>query len=367
MSAALQAALITSHQVAIKAEVYDNGLLQTTLEVLGGSVTIDGSAVVRRTCTISLTDEDGTLTPSEASDLLAPFGNEIKLYRGATISDADDTVPIGVFGIEASNVSGQRGGLTIDITGSDRAAKVQRARWTSAYAIASATNYATAIHDLLTSRVSGLSFNFTTTSRTTPALVFGDSTQNDPWAAAQKLATDIGCELFFDADGVCVLRTIPDPSTASTAWTYAEGSTATILGVKRAMSREGVYNHVIVAGEPVDGTTPVRAEAYDDDPASPTYYLGDFGDVPYFYTSPLITSTAQAQDVANGLLRKVLGAVETVDVEIIPNPGHEASDIIQVTHASTVTDDRFVLDRAEIPLSYADSMKVSGRRRLVLS
>lgn len=367
LSANLTAALITNHKVALRADVLDNGLLVDTLEITGGEVSVDGTAAIRRTCTVTLTDPDGDLTPDAATDLLAPYGNELKLYRGATISGTDDTVPLGVFGIETCNVTGTRGDLQITLTGMDRSRKVQRARWTSAYSVASGTDYATAIHDMLTSRASGFSFNFTATTSTTTALVFGDSSSNDPWADAQKLAGAIGCELFFDADGVCVLRVVPDPSTAATAWTYAEGSTATILSVSRSMTRDGVYNHVIAAGEPLNGTAPVRAESYDDDPASPTYYLGDFGDVPYFFTSPLITTTAQAQSAADGLLRKVLGSSETVELDLIPNPAHEATDVIQVTHTATLTNSRYILDRFSIPLTYGDSMKASARRRTVLA
>jgi len=71
------------------------------------------------------------------------------------------------------------------------------------------------------------------------------------------------------------------------------------------------YNYVIVYGESVDNAVPVQAVAFDNDPNSPTYYLGPYGSSrpP---SSPADHHHAQAQQAANALLLAVKGASENV-------------------------------------------------------
>lgn len=363
VSEGFTAALAQSHRIAARAELV-TATDTYVLDVTDGSVTVDGSAAVRRRCTVTLTDDSGKLVPADITDLLAPNGNELKLYRGVTFADGStELVPLGVFRITKPQVSGGRGTLVIRVDGYDRARAVQRARFTETYTIPAGTNYATAISDLLESRVTGLSFNLAATDHETSGpLVYGTSADNDPWKDATELAKSIGFELFFDADGVCVLRPEPDPSAAATVASYAEGDNATILSVDRELSDEETYNHVVVSGES-QTTTPVRAEARDEDPSSATYYLGPFGDVPRFYASPLITTSAQAQDAADALLRRSLGLVEVVRFSAVPNPAHDVGDVVQVAYSAGRVDGLYVLDQFTVPLSAGGVLTATTRKR----
>lgn len=363
-SAAFDAAVKKSHLAIFKCEIYDNGILQRTLDIGEGNVRVEDAAV-RRRFDARLVDPDGTLTPDDASDLLAPFGNEIKIYRGIRFdSGTEEYLSLGVFGLDDIKIddSGETLGLTIE--GYDRAHKVQKAKFVTEYVVASGTNYATAIQDLILSRFPAAQFNFISTTRTTPKLVF--EAGSDPWEAARKMAGNIGCDLFFDTSGICKLVAIVDPTTASVDWRYAEGAEAMFLYINKRMTNEGVYNHVIVTGESTENTSgPVRAEAKDDNPASPTYYLGDFGDVVYFQASEFITTQSQAQDVANARLQKVLGASEEVRILNVPHPAHEIDDVIEIVRAKSKIDARYVIDGLTIPLVEQRGMDISTRKRKV--
>lgn len=360
MPAGLADALRRSHTVAVRMEVTDAGVTTPLPGVLSGSVKVDRAGAVRRRCDLTLIDASGTLTPRSAQSLLAPYGNEVRLYRGAVLPDGTEAmVPLGVFGISAVAVDDGGGGVTIKIDGYDRARRVQRARFTVPYVIGKGTNVATAIRDLIDSRVPGLTYNLMPTSRTVGSQAVFDR-GGDPWDAASDLARNIGAELFFDADGVLVLRPEPDPKNDPVVWEYVEGAGTTMLRAQRKATDAGIYNHVVVSGEPTDAP-PVFAEAMDDDPSSPTYVSGEFGDVPYFITSTFIASQAQAQDAAAARLRRVLGSSEQMEVTALVNPAHEAGDVVRVRRGAAGLDALYVLDAFDVPLSAAGVQTMSGR------
>lgn len=365
VSAAFLSALRRPHRVITKAEVYDSGSgLVQTLPIIDGEVEVDGAAGVRRACRVTLAAREWV--PASSSGWLAPYGNELRLHRGIRYDDgSEEWVPLGVFGIAEANVQEGRDGLTVEVSGYDRARKVQRARFTSAYVIARGTNYADAIRDLVFSRVPQFgagNFAFTPTSRTTPLMVLGTEADHDPWDNAQDMARSIGMELFFDVQGVCVLRPVPNPAVDPVVERYMPGE-AHLLGVNRALTDERAYNHVVVTGEAL-ADVPVRAEAKDEVATSPTYYLGDFGDVPYFFTSKMITDQGQAQEVADALLRALLGTQEQVEFPTIVNPAHDAGDVVEVVREPSAVSGLFVIDQLRVPLSVDGEMAVTTRRRV---
>jgi hypothetical protein len=383
VSPAFLAALRRSHRVAVRADVQlaptatsPALTLVTDLPVVDGIVTVDENAAVRRTCNLTLVDTDGSLTPTGAADPLAPYGREVVLRRGVVLADGTtEFAPLGVFRFEEVEVVDE-GSRSIRLAGFDRSATVAAARFESPWAVAPGTRYTVApsgagarptgaIADLLADRFPGLAYSFAVDpSTTTPLLAFEEGA--DPWEAATRMARNLGCELFFDAAGVCVLRREVDPTdpTLAVSFVYAEGAEATVLSVIGRFSAKDGHNKVVVTGEPVDGNAPVRAEAYDADPASPTYYLGPYGKRPRFHRSEFVTSTAQAQAAADALLQRELGGTEQVAFTALVNPAHEAGDLVVVTReALGLSNVVAVLSSFSIPLAPGGSMSATTRRR----
>lgn len=367
VSAAFTSALSASHTVASRADVCTTaGQVLATLDVVGGSVTADETAAVRRTCSATIIDRAGTLVPYTAGDLLHPAsGNELRLYRGVRYADGtEETVPLGVFRLSRPRISDSVDGLTIDVQGYDRAKRIQRSRWVDPYMIPSGTNVATAVQALLDDRWGpGLTYSLMTTTRTTPAVTFGVERDNDPWKDAQSLAAAIGAELFFGPAGQVVMRPIPDAATSPPVASFVEGAGSTMVSVTRDLDEDRTYNGVIVVGEGTGTPVPVRYDAWDANPYSPTYYLGPYGKVPYFLTSSLITTQAQAQEAAEGQLRRVLGTFEQVTVEAIPQPALEPGDVVRITRARSVIDGLNVIARTTCPLGPDGTMQVSCRQQ----
>lgn len=294
-----------------------------------------------------------------ADDVLRHF--EVGKAQRDTFTD--ELVPLGVFGISDVSVDDTPGELTIQVTGFDRARRVQRAKFTDFEVISDGTNYATAIKNLIESRVpSSTSFSFLTTTETTPLIVFEPG--DDPWQRAQELAESIGAELFFDLNGNCVLRPEPDPTEQGSVFDYAEGSDCTMLGLNKSLTDERTFNHVIVTGESTALDNPLLGEAKDDDPESPTYVEGPFGDVVFLLQSTTVSTQEQADDAAAAALRRFTGLVENIQFTAVVNPAHEVGDVIVVKRQRAgVSRRHYVIETLQIPLNVDEPMSVTVRER----
>lgn len=434
-----------THHVITRAEVWqgDNKLLE--LQPVDGSVDDDSRRAVRRTCQVTLfsprpttietpvyasygdlnanystysqlaslfssygtirlvvttetTTIDNGIVPDDAFDVLAPFGNELRLWRGirvetqealsygrlaedftnyadletlidsyGTLTQAtetvvtDELVPLGVFVITNVEIEEADGGVNINVSGQDRSLRIARNRWTDTYTVAKNTNVVTAITKLLQNRWDDIQLSFSSSDETVGKSVFGTETDNNPWADAQKLAKSAGLDLYFDGDGVAQLEPSPVYDEATGVESYLENEEAMVLGVKRSLSVEQTYNGVIAIGTNSNTDTIYRAETWDDDPESPTYRYGKFGSVPRFYTSPMIQTTAAAKKVATALLAKSKGAQESISWTQITDPSLEAGDMISIRNAATKVNQHLIIDRMTIPLAPTVAMSCVAR------
>lgn len=355
------AAVAGSHRIAVDAWVESLDVRLASLAITSGSVEVDSSRAIRRTCRVTLYDETGTLTPASAGDVLTPYGNEIGLARGVAFDDGTtELAPLGKFVITKVDIGTDSGGVRIDLEGSDRAVRIQRNRWVDPYTVAAGTETGAAIAALLTDRWPAVDYEFPDTGYATPLTVFQAGADSDPWNDAQSLAESAGYVLYFDSSGVASLEV---PATVDTppVLTYGAGEIEALLSGARSMSADSIYNGVIASGENSSMTTPVRAEVWDDNPMSPTYRLGPLGQIPRFYSSPLLTSVGQCSAAATTILNKRLGQDGELTWDQVVNPAHDTNDVIVALLDNLKVSGSYVLDRLTIPMSAGSSMAALGR------
>lgn len=352
-------ALTRSHRVVTRVEVLVAGRPVQAFDatsdagVVGGQVTVDADAQVRRTLTLELADSTGQIIPTRVGDLLTP-PNEVRVSQGV---EGYDLVPLFVGGISKPSTSDQGSGVTLTLECSDRSRTISVRSWVQPYVVTRGTNTATAIAALLTDRAPELpALNSSPTTTSTPTVIFGEDDSNDPWADATSLAEAAGLELFFDADGVPTLRPVPDPLADPVVATYAEGPDGLLLSGQRAFSDDPGHNGVIVIGEGSEISEAFRVAAWDTDPSSPTYYdpanptASRWGPRPKFIRSELILTAGQALLTADAELRKLLGTVEEAAFSGVPNPAHEAGDVIALRRDRIRLGGRYVLQNFRLPL-----------------
>jgi hypothetical protein len=354
-----------SHVAPTRCEVYSENLKLTELKVISGSVSVDSRRDVRRTCTITVVDETGELTPTTTFDILTPFGHELRLFRGVRLADeSEEMVPLGVFVITNVTMKDSSDGLQIVVEGSDRSIKISRQKFIdNDFYIPNGTAKETAITNLLTDRWPDVQTQFFATGQTTTLLYPTLDSDRDPWRSAVRIAESAGLDLFFDVDGVAKLRSIPDPDVEVEVQTYEENEEAVLLNITRSLSVDDTFNGVIYTGEGSNLTLGVSGQAWDENPASATYRYGPFGEVPKFMSSPTILTAAEANTAAANELKKVLGATEKIDWTQIVNPAHDVYDLVKIIRPLSGIDARVVLDSLTIPLSPEQSMSAIARVR----
>lgn len=357
-------AIRRSHRIATEVEVLTEGEVRKTITTaVGGSVTLDAKAQTRGRLDLQLTEDVAdSLIPTRATDLLAPYGNELRVSRGIQFPDGTrELIRLGVYRIESPRPRSSAQGLELHVAGYDRSKRISDARFEAPFQIEQGENYADAILRVLQDAWPEMPYSFASTTLTTPQL-FAEE-QGDRWAFAQEMATSIGMSLYFDGDGVCQLRPAGS-SSSSPVVRLTEGEGGVLLEAERDWTREGTYNRVIATGENTGEDAPARGVATDDNPLSPTYYYGPFGKVPRFYVSQFITTDAQALDAAHAILNSELGTTQQVSFGALVDPRLEPDDVVQITRDALELDEIHVIDSLTIPLDVAGAM--TGRTRAVV-
>lgn len=414
VSAEFLEAVVQSHRAAVRAECWLGGTLVAEIPIATGSVSVDARRGALRTCALTVSP-DGDRSLEELYAILATFGAELKLYRGVVVAGdvplptptpaplsqkirafagwiagatakgralrgwqsigstldtaispapayTTELVPLGMFVITDADYNDYAPSLTVN--GTDRSLRITRARWTDPYRIAASTLLADALTDLLIDRWPDCPIGFgnadTGSAMIAAQVVLDAGESSDPWKDAQSIAEAHGFDLYFDGDGFARMRPVPDVMSTPAAMSYGNGAAAVVLDSSRRMTYEQTYTGVIATGEGTGVAAPVRGEAWDDDPSSPTYYLGPVGKIPYFYSSPLITTADQAAATAGTILTRVVGRIEQVAWSQIVNPAHDALDVVELTDSAGVVH-RYVLDAITIPLVISEAMSATAR------
>lgn len=357
-----------TQRMTCRAELWRGGLLQSSLTVVSGSVSVDSRRSVRRTATCELVDTTGALVPDAPDGLLVPTGVQLRLWRGIHLPDGTvEEAPLGVFRVTQPEFEITADGTRITIEGSDESVTVQGARLTTAWSIPAGTPAGSAILGLLSDRHPTLP----TRDDSNPATVVGSTTvipagaDCDPWQACLDIAAQLGLEVVIDADGTAVVREAPtDPIPVAG---YERGADAVVLRLSRKLDADSTYSGVVVASETDDaegGGVPIQVEVWDSDPTSPTYYLGQFGAKPYFITSHLITTAAQARATAIAQLPQVTGILDQIEWDQVVNPALDAGDVITMSDPDARIDGtRLTIVALEIPLTAAGAMSAVARSR----
>lgn len=327
-----------------------------SLDIVGGSVSIDGNRKVRRQCALTLQDPSGELVPDTAEAMLQPYsGYMLKLYRGISWRDGTEEIyPLGTFMPFTPRVSDKGDSLEITLDGYDRSKIITRTRWTQPYVIASGTNTAVAVKDLLESRMPGLRYNLEPTNTTVPLTVLGTEAENDPWEDAVRIANADGMELYIDANDIVVLRTIPDPTSDQVVYTFEDDERCTVTEFKRENDANQMYTGVIVYSEGSEVVAPIRVEVWRADT--------DLR-IPYFFPTALITTVEQAIATGTSILRRVGYSEFSVQITAVPDPRFEAGDIIRVKRSLSKLNDTFSIQTIDIPLDATSPMSIATSQR----
>lgn len=337
------------------------------LPVISGDVKAERSAEFRRSFSCTVVDATGDLIPKGPESLLTPYGSILKPYRGVIYSDGTEEVyPLGVFRISSVSVKDTAEGPTdIQVESIDLARTVSRDKFTEVYSVTENTNVITAIKEILERTFPELEYDDISTDAQIKATRIYDA-GDDPWKACRSLASSIGCEIYFDAEGTVIIAPPVDIEALPAAdFSYIEGKGNTMTDIATKLADEPGCNGFIVTGESIgDETEPVRGEAWDEDPASATYRFGPYGEVPCFVQDDVVSTDEEAEAVAKSLLNDRLGFASTLEIDAIVNPAYECGQVVEVIRSKSNISGFYAVDSFNVPLGADGSQSLGLRQKL---
>ena len=276
-----------------------------------------------------------------------------------------ELVPLGVFRInEVDTSEDSDGSISISISASDVSSNISKNAWTGPVTVwkkpykvpiaktnttPEVTYVASGVHEAIKLLINDrwgnrksvfgeprFEFGGVANKPLTKPVIMGSNTvstsgSNSPWTDITGLASSVGAELFIDGEGVFVLQPIPDPNTISPVWDYFDGEGGLLTSASRKLNDSKAVNYVIASGENTSTKTALKAIAYDGDPASPTYYKGEFGRVVGRESGrKKLTTQAEVQNAADTYLNWFVGGDESVTIEGVVNPALDTGDVIRV-------------------------------------
>jgi hypothetical protein len=294
-----------------------------------------------------------------------------KLYIDIdTNTSHDELVPCGSFLITDTTITDSGEGVVIQLDGVDLSLRVRENAWESVRTFPAGTNMGEVIRQVILDRDPEAKFDFASTQMVAPAtLTFGANAQNDPLADVQKCAAFCGNELFMDYRGYYVFQPQPDPEIDPVVRTFSDRANPTMTKVMRRLTRTESFNYIVVSGESSGNDSngnpivPVSASAADNDPRSPTYYLGVGGKRVKRFVSKLVTSVGDALTMAQGYLLKLKGAGETIEISCVPDPSMLEGDTVTVDRSTAGLNANYLVDAFQINFGVGQDMTWAGRRQ----
>lgn len=345
---------------AVAVDGYQDGVTPTGVElkVIDGSVELDATADIRGAGSVTLAEA----WPTVRNLSLAPFGAEVFLARGIDLGGAGVLwAALGYFRIsEIDQSDAERGpvGLTLE----DRMSTIIDSRFTSPRQWLQGTTVGAIVDEIVLEIYPNATIVYDDDSNLSQ---LGRSliAEESRYEVLITLATGLGKIVYWNGEGKLVFESVPDEDVP--VWVVNAGPGGVMVKANRSLSRDGVYNAVVVTGEGADEITPVRAIAYDAQESSPTFFGGPFGRVPRFYSSPFITTQSQAEGAAVSLLRKSLGAPYDVGVSAVPNPALKPYDAIRVVY-NDGTREMHVVERVTIPMTNDAALAIATRQSTIV-
>lgn len=355
-SARFLAAMTGSYVLHTRVESWLGGvLLDDNVPVSEASEEVDRTLNVpeRLSMTVPITDRgvnyDPTLNPEHP---LAPYGQQLRVSVGVEIApDLIEWVTRGWYLIQDAQVEGD----TVTISGVGLMGLIEEARFVSPFQ-PSGTIVSTLrklIEPALTVVVDS-----SLTDRSVPSGIAWDE---DRLGAVAELLDGWPADGRVTSEGYLHVSEPVDASVS--VLTITDGSVGTLVDRTLKLSRDGAANVVVARGESSAGAV-VQGVAYDLT-GGPQSYDGPFNPlpVPYFYSSPLLTTTAQANAAARTVLARLRrSSRQDLEIEAVPHYALESGDRITVQSDRLGIDQDAIVERLSLPLTAGGgAMKASVR------
>lgn len=323
---------------------------------LGGSVRATLASRVTRTLNLSV---PSWLYPWDNSDLLAPWGNELRVFRGIQYGSGElDEFP--VFRGQIVDIKPQGDGTAL-LNAADRTQDVVG----SSFDAPSVANVGALVpvefKRLVIGALPDATFGtFSPIGAVVPPLSY----DYDRGAALDGLAKVAGAYWYALANGDFVIRYVPWSVLISTGKTLLTNIGGTLLTAFPTRSRANVFSRVTVSNEPTDGSTPTFATVDDTDPTSPTYVHGPYGVKAVQVRVTQAATQSGCRTAARTILSRSRSLTQAWTITCVPDPSLELGDPLDVEYLDETGVTRSavqIIAGFTMPLDKTSAMSIDGR------
>ncbi len=351
---AYRALLAAPHSPYTRVEVWREGVRideygEEGVPVVTGAISATLASQVTRQLSMSV---DESLYPATDDALLAPYGNELRVFQGIKPGAG---VPYEWQTFRGKIQEAELGDFSADLRASDRATEVKEAGFLRPDNSIVGDPVTSELRRLILDGVPSATFGtFDAVTNLTPQLTW----EQDRGSACDDLTTASNTFWYALANGDYVMRFIPWTVEATAVVELTDGEGGSVSTATPIKSRENVYNSIVVIGERTDGTLPVYAVAQDLDPTSPTYVGGAFGVKTMLIRAQASVNQAQALSLARDTLRYAKALTQSWQITTTFDPAMELGDCIGIT-ARGLQRDTQVVASFQFPLIATRPMAVS--------
>lgn len=327
------------------------------LAIINGSVSATLNSRVARTLSITV---PAGMYPRDESGLLAPFGNEIRAFRGVVMGDGTTTYSWPVFRGRIQEVTLDSTAGLCTVTCFDRAADVADNGFVSPQNSQPANSINSEWRRLITDAVPDAVFG---ASDDFDALVAALTWEFDRASALDEMARSVSALWYPLAAGEFVLRRVAWAFDQPLVFALTDAPGGTVSSFAARRSRDAIFNVVTVTGERLNGDAPVHATAMDLTVGSPTNVNGAFGVKSRLERLQNPSTQGGAQSTAQSLLRAYIAPVEEFTIQAVPDAALELGDA-----GTLLVDGREVVQVVTsfaLPLDLSGDMTISTRSLVV--
>ena len=333
-------------------------------KVTDGSISIDATSDIRRTCNITLVVEDST-------DIIAPGGQVwldkfIKVYVGTdNPRNGNKTVwnNMGLFLINNPESVYNATTNTITFEGLDLMAKLTGRRNGQLPAVTTVVPAESKVADVVKQTITQLGgfdkYIIQDAGYEIPYDIKKDmgSTIYDLLVEIRDLYSD--WEMFFDVDGVFHWQQIPNGINEPVVLDFNQLKQKVIISETVDVDFENVKNHIIVYGRLLDNGEQVMATSTDTISSSP-YNVDSIGQINYIVDDERIYNNDLAQQRADYELFLHARMNDSITLEIVPL--YWLNDVnvkIAHTNKNVGIEGEYLIKTLEIPLGVGNNMTIT--------
>lgn len=360
---------LRNRNIKIKIELL-NFQMQTVSSIEGlatdGSVSIDATADIRRTCSLTLEIKDKNFQISEGSEIW--IDKYIKVYAGSDNPRTGETTwwNLGIFLINNPSRVYSSVNNTLTFEGLDLMAKLTSRRNGQLQGAATVVPTGSSIANVVRSTITELggftNYVIEDAGYVTPYEIKKDmgSTIYDLLVELRDLYSD--WEMFFDTDGVFHWQQIPDGVNSPVILNFNDLRQSIIISDQVDVNFENVKNNIIVYGRVLDTGEQIQAYISDIIEDSP-FNINKIGNITYIVNDENIYSNALALQRADYELYLHSRLNDSIVLETIPI--YWINDVnvkIAYSNPAIGIDGEYLIKTLEIPLTLGNNMTINAMK-----